>query len=249
MKKILFGLAAMSTLAFSAINLKSPTNETNTWMTGEIGAITVNGTITSAVPQVQYVVYASTTGDYDANGEALQLADFVISQKEVENVFSAENPKVYVKKVNGTQDGVENLLDTDVVKFKIEVEANRATRYSTDYFGKGGSLSFEATALLSDATLDEVATSVSSSLGNTTIIVEKTYGMFYYRSGSTNYYYYVTNGIKFESTENGVLQVVSAKAPYATGSKMGASQISAMENAFSSGKQLSNVRILVTVNA
>ena len=104
MKKILFGLAAMSTLAFSAINLTTPTNETNTWMTGELGAISVTGTVTSSVPQVQYVVYASTDGNYDANGDVLRLADFVIDANELENKFTADNPKVYVKKVNGTQD-------------------------------------------------------------------------------------------------------------------------------------------------
>ena len=212
MKKILFGLAAMSTLAFSAINLGNPTNETNTWMTGEVGAITVTGTITSAVPQVQYVVFASTTGTYDGTGETLDLADFVISRKAVENVFSAENPKVYVKRVNGDQNGTEELLDTDVVKFKMEIPSPRKF-YNSDYFGVNSGVTYEVFALFSDAELENIKTEFTKLAPSYTINIHKDAGMFY----NGEYFYRNPNGIRFESKENGVLQVVAAAAPNASG--------------------------------
>ena len=244
MKKILFGLAAMSTLAFSAINLTTPTNETNTWMTGELGAISVTGTVTSSVPQVQYVVYASTDGNYDANGDVLRLADFVIDANELENKFTADNPKVYVKKVNGTQDNVEELLDTDVVKFKIEADPSR-TAYSKDFFTVGGGVTFEATGLLADTTLQEVVDSFNS-LSSSTLLIDKASGMLFVR-GDRNYYYRISKGVRFESTEQGILQVVAADAPYAAGAVLG-NELPIITGLFSGGKEISNVRILVSVN-
>ena len=246
MKKILFGLAAMSTLAFSAIDLGNPTDGTNTWMTGEAGAIAVTGTITSAVPQVQYVVFASTTGTYDGTGETLDLADFVISRKAVENVFSAENPKVYVKRVNGDQNGTEELLDTDVVKFKVDVEKTR-TAYSTAYFGVNGGVTYEALALLDDATADELLNSIKDAMsGAYNLSFDKATGQF---KGNLTYAYRVPNGIKFASSTNGVLEVTASKSSYASGDAS-EGQAPYIEAALSGGKPVSStLRILVTVNA
>ena len=247
MKKILFGLAAMSTLAFSAINLGSPADKTNTWMTGDTGAIAVTGTITSAIPQVQYVIYASTDGNYNADGDTLKLSDFVVSSNALENKFIEENPKVYVKKVNGDKNGAEDLSDSDVVKFKVELEPTR-TSYNSSYFGLNGGVTYEATALLTDVVLQDIVNKcveMDASSG-------ATYGFEAGRGVLTNsgktYFYSIKNGIRFESKEQGVLQVIASQAPCANESSKLEAQIKTIETVLSSGKQITNVKILATVN-
>ncbi len=105
MKKILFGLAAMSTLAFSAgpVLTDSPVTGTNVFQPGinQTGKITVNGSFTTTVPVVKYVVYASTSDTYDGTSESttLELPAFILSDNALSNEFeSGDIPKIYVKK-------------------------------------------------------------------------------------------------------------------------------------------------------
>ncbi len=244
MKKILLGLAAVSTLAFSAIDLATPNNETNTWMTGQTGAITVNGTITSTVPQVQYVVFASTTGIYDGTGETLDLSNFILSKKPVEAVFSDTNPKLYVKRVNAAKNGTDELLDTDVVKFKVQLEASR-TAYNQNYWGVNEGITYEATALLADSTLEDILKVVNSQ--HPTIQINKAYGVL--TGAKIEVAYRVGNGIKFFSNTSGVLEIGVEPGPWAIGTSLSDSEVNSINTAFSGGKSITNVRILVTVNA
>ena len=84
-------------------------------------------------------------------------------------------------------------------------------------------------------------------LGSGTLSLDKTSGMLYIASGGRNYYYRVPKGVRFESTEQGILQVVAANAPYATGDTLG-NELPVITGLFSGGREISNVRILVSVN-
>ena len=118
MKKVLLGL-----LALSAVTMAKPSDLTQSPAVGgtvfeatQEGAIGMSGALTSTIPKVKYVVYASK--DNGATKEdVLQLADWVISQDITKAGFVGANPKVYVKRVVG---GTYGELDpAEIVEFKI----------------------------------------------------------------------------------------------------------------------------------
>lgn len=123
MKKVLLGL-----LATSAVTMSAPTDLTQVPGAGKTvfegtqeGAITITGKVTSTVPPVKYVVYASENNGATKE-DVLALKDFIISTKNTTAGFIAPNPKVYVKKVvsNGVAMDVANLDSTDKVLFKVK---------------------------------------------------------------------------------------------------------------------------------
>ena len=118
MKKVLLGL-----LALSAVTMAKPSDLTQSPAVGgtvfeatQEGAIGMSGALTSTIPKVKYVVYASK--DNGATKEdVLQLTDFILSQDAAKGGFIGANPKVYVKRVVG---GTYGELDTaENVEFKI----------------------------------------------------------------------------------------------------------------------------------
>ena len=240
MKKILFGLAAMSTLAFSAINLKSPTNETNTWMTGEIGAITVNGTITSAVPQVQYVVYASND-DGVTREDTLVLSDFIITQNEATCGFSAANPKIYVKRVAAGNAGVEELQGTDTVSFQIKTDSQYTGAAFTSWHKEGQSIELFPTSLVPRATLDAI---IDSGLLYEMVVSEKL-GILQNPQGDT--FYIQPKNIFVSQNSKGVIEFTSQARTLLPDGKV-TSMVNDIQKAFIGGVTLDNVRILVKLD-
>lgn len=132
MKKVLLGLLAMSAVSMAAVTdvTKPAVGGTDVFQTGQEGVIPVVGKLTSTVPVVKYVVFAS-----EDNGvtmlDTLNLKDFIMSSEaSVDGGFVAENPKVFVKRLNGNT--VEELKDTDNVQFnfiagKLAAELNGYT--------------------------------------------------------------------------------------------------------------------------
>ena len=129
MKKVLLGLLALSAVSMAAApNLGADaTAETNIFQSGQEGGISVTGTvITSDIPVVKYVVYASDD-EGTTKEDTLMLSDFLLSQNADVVGYTTLNPKVYVKRVTG-ETGKEAYVDLkkeDVVKFALGTEHAR----------------------------------------------------------------------------------------------------------------------------
>lgn len=159
MKKVLLGL-----LALSAVSMAAPTDLTKPAAAGttifeasQEGAIGITGTITSTVPTVKYVVFAST--DNGTNKEdVLTLTDFILAKDATKAGFVGANPKVYVKKVtsNGVTMGTADLEAADSVGFKLKT-ADFADASSTTWLTTG-SYEVSPTALVAKTMLDTLLT-------------------------------------------------------------------------------------------
>lgn len=130
MKKLLFGIISISTLAFAAqpTLTDDPTENTNVFQTGQFGQIAVKGNLSSDVPKLKYVVYSSVDGTYDGTtGEIWQLPEFTTfatTSSPGDNAIGfcgQVAPKLYVKKVNSANDNVIDLT-TEKVAFKLQLD-------------------------------------------------------------------------------------------------------------------------------
>ncbi len=134
---------ALSSISFSGIDLSQPAKEnTNLFQTGQIGAINVIGTITSTIPAVKYVVFASKTGNFQDAEKELNLPVFFITQdKDKSGFLEPPTTKIYVKRVSDT-DKVEDLTSKDFVEFKVTTESfiTRDWKWFGPYSNYSGSL-------------------------------------------------------------------------------------------------------------
>lgn len=213
MKKVLLGLLALS-------------------------AISITGKITSDVPVVKYVVYASPDGTADKS-DTLALNDFILSQTASKAGFGKTNPKIYVKRVTGAS-GAEayiNLESGDDVKFKIQGDAFYTALNSKAWIGNGQSAILSPTALLSKSTLEEIITATKIGFtvnehGDIMKDVKK---------------YRPMKVVNLQSQANGEFELTSPDATY-FGDQITVAEITAIETAFTGGKAISNAKILVKVD-
>ena len=154
MKKILIGLAAVSIMSFAAAPTltSDPTENTTVFQTEQLGEIAVKGNLSSQVPEVKYVVYASTTGQYDPDGDTIKLPPFIISNSVVDASkvgFAGETtPTVYVKKVNSSNDGVIDLDSTEKVYVKLVLDQSWGTFTSSLVTTWTNSITYDFTPFL-----------------------------------------------------------------------------------------------------
>lgn len=192
MKKVLLGLLALSAAAMAAApNLgATPTAETNVFKTGQTGAISINGTLTSEVPVIKYVVYAATDGGLTtAKEDILTLSSYVLSSVPTENKFSGTNPKVYVKRVTGTgaASTYADLSTSETAFFKLQGDPAYTTFNGAQAWVGEHQIgrTFNPTALLANATLGKI-------LSNLKVIDSSTFNDVIVSSDGT---LYINNGI------------------------------------------------------
>ncbi len=241
MKKILFGLIAVSAISFAAeVDLgATPTDGTNVFQTLQEGAISVTGKVTSDIPVIKYVVYAS-----DDNGvtkeDVLQLNDFVISHDSSLAGFKEENPKVYVKRVTGTtgQETVEELNSVEEIEFMVCLDSSKVSSQSS-WFGTSASFSTTAFELLVQDELNAVIAAVNSEL-NTSELRWGNKGFTVTDVGN----YRGGKDINFSVTEKGVLEITNGNNnETGLGDRM-----QVINKQFAGGKDIStNVKIAVRV--
>ena len=242
MKKILFGLAAMSTLAFSAIDLGSAANETNVWETGTNGKILVNGRVTSKVPIVKYVAYASADGQYTPDGNELTLPDFIISTKSNEGGFDGAVQKIYVKRVATGDTGVEELASGDDVSFKIDFNSLGYTSLTSiwlaagQYVDDGADDEISPFCLIPKTEMESILTNVSGVGINAFAFI--TQGSNFYKP---------TKILMIGSPENGVFEFKDTTYSFRT-PQTSESYINQIETAFAAGKVFTGVPVLVKVD-
>ncbi len=242
MKKILFGLAAMSTLAFSAIDLNTAADSTNVWETGNQGKIVVRGTLTSQIPVVRYVVYASEDGTYADTGDILTLPEFVLTTAASQGGFTDVVKKIYVKRVNDTKDGVKDLINEDVVSFKIDFAGRGYSKLTSDWIKKGENIlseaipDFPASVLISKTELENIVESEGFSVN--------AYGDIQVSSTS----YRPTKNLSISSTENSVLEFLTVNNSSVSRSPMSSTNAAKVETLFAGGRATTDLEVLVKVN-
>ena len=243
MKKVLLGLLALSAVSMAvAPNLgDAATAGTNVFQTGQEGAISITGKITSTIPVVKYVVYAS-----DDNGttkeDTLILKDFIVSQDDSTAGFTGTNPKMYVKRVGGTTgaETYEALEAGDDVKFKLEVDSFY-TGVVPVWTGTGGKIMIEPTGLLSKATLEEII----AASGNSTLMVSSAGSI----ADSTEAKHYRGKQlIQFDVIANGEIETKNLAQFAPASSTLDSADLAAVERGFAGGKAISNAKILVKVD-
>ena len=208
MKKILLGLLAVSAISFAAApNYGAAVAEgTTIFQTGQSGKIAVTGAVTSTIPVVKYVIFASKDGV--TADDTLALSTFTLSNDVNRNVFEDTNLKVYVKRVNGSNDGFVELSGTDIVEFSLERDGynmNDQNIFQNGWIQAGGKLEMLPLALLSDAKVNEIVQQAKASAPEL-----KVDGPFVYKELNATWQAYLQpNTIHFKHTTNGVLEIVA----------------------------------------
>ena len=238
MKRILLGLVAMSAISFAAAPDVSvdPADGTNVFSQIQTGHIPVKGKVTSNVPIVKYVVFASTGDGSTLTGaeSELQLSDFVISSNLSLAGFVDTNPTVYVRKVIAS-----NTLEVPTAEIGFRIKMDPAwtapltqTKYSD--FTTNGTVDFNFGMLMTKQKLEDML----PSLGDDKVLVSN-WGAFYIPSKSS----YITKQI------NAVISDATLK--FVDGSEMGGGSFdtalaSKVEASFAGGVDLeSNLLIEV----
>lgn len=255
MKKVLLGLLALSAAAMAAApNLgATPTAETNVFKTGQTGAISINGTITSEIPVIKYVVYAAADGGLTtAKEDILTLSNYVLSSVPAENKFSGTNPKVYVKRVTGTgaASTYADLSTSETAFFKIQGDpAYTAFNGAQVWVGESeAGQTFNPTALLANATLEKILSNlkvIDSSTFNDAIVSSD--GTLYISNG-INAHFGPANTKKFlalMSLNKGEAEVTYATTP--TKLWTSESMINPTLAQFAGGHPIGNAKILVKI--
>lgn len=162
MKKVLLGLLAMSAVSMAAAtDLTKPAQAgTDVFQGVQEGSISVTGKLTSDVPLVKYVIFASSDNGTTMNS-TLDLQDFVVtSNGSAKGGFVGTNPDVFVKRLNGTT--VKD-LDQAVDKVKFTFVGGELTGELNGFNGSreillnaGDSSIVRAVALWSNAMKTEI---------------------------------------------------------------------------------------------
>ncbi len=239
MKKVLLGLLATSvvTIAKPSDLAQIPAAGGTVFEATQEGAIGISGSLTSTLPPVKYVVYAS--GDNRTTKEdVLALPDFILSQDENKAGFVGVVPKVYVERIAG-RIGAETyakLDPTEIVKYGILIP-DYSSLVSLGQPSQGTYM-ISSTALISKKVLEEMITSNNALTGYTI----KNDGRLRHANGTT---FESSKIIKLSSPENGVIEIQAIKnsnnshQPYPT----------ELETAFLNGKQISSsIKVTVKVN-
>ncbi|MGL5413962.1 hypothetical protein [Cetobacterium sp.] len=209
MKKVLLGLLALSAVSMAAEPnlLATPTAGTPVFQTGQEGAIAIEGKLTATVPTIKYVVYASKDGGVTKE-DKLVLADFVMSQKEIEAKYTGENPKLYVKRIVPALGGVETgeLNPVDIVSFKMSGLTGSAWDTQNQWLNTvGANNNFLPEAMLSRATLEEIITAI----GDSNYHISNDWGGIELKDYSKAYR--IPNIPEIKVTEKGVLEIGKVK--------------------------------------
>lgn len=222
MKKILFGLVAMSMMTYAAApTLTNPATEnTNVFQTGQSGQIAVKGNLSSNVPQIKYVVYASLDGTYDAtSGEVWELPTWTTEAFEgyIAPSYSTELgfggqpvPKLYVKRVNGADNGTIELT-SETVSYKLLLDPAFGftnTDVIKDFSSTFSKTQFSIWSFMSYAQLEDIfAKAGLSSVLNIYTDSSSISAIAYPQKNGTDAWYYGGTLINFERESLGVLKI------------------------------------------
>lgn len=201
-KSLVLGALALSTASMAAApNLSAPAVEGTVIFNQNVpGSIQIKGTLTSEVPEVKYVIYASTDKDGIGNNKSdvLELPKFILSTKESSAGFGgATIPKVYVKRINGDATDVTDLSEQDKPAFQVVY--NSEFDRSSDFVEKGEVAVASAMSLGSRAAIDKLLVNAGdfklNQYGN---IRKQVYGSVFYQQAKD---------IAYTAIEKGVLEV------------------------------------------
>ncbi|MGL5723491.1 hypothetical protein [Cetobacterium sp.] len=243
MKKVLLGLLALSAVSMAAApNLgDDPTAGTNVFQNLQEGAISITGTLTSKVPVVKYVVFASEDNGVTKE-DTLMLKDFILATDSTSGFISA-NPKVYVKRVVGAA-GAEDYAELEIgddVSFKYEADSFYSDVNNKGWIAAGGEVkSIHALSLLSKDTLQDAInlTGVPGVVVTTTGTIATTNAAAMYKVGMQ---------LHFRSPVSGELEVAHMTST-STVPAFTAPTMTKFDNAFAGGKAITNAKILVKVD-
>lgn len=247
MKKVLLGLLALSAVSMAAApNLgAAATAGTNVFETGQQGAITVTGRISSDIPVIKYVVYASTDGTASPE-ENLVLPEFTLTKDVNTAGFAAASQNIYVKRVNGTN--YANLEPGDDVEFKLQVDPSYSAVNNGNWITLNNRVEIQPTALLSRATLGDALNAIKdlAAAGQSPIVTNE--GLIAYNTTGKFPAYLIPKSIEFSQKNRGVLEVKSVDRTILTNfDQFGDAQYNALNTFFASGKDISNAKVLVRV--
>lgn len=210
MKKVLLGLLALSAVSMAAATdlTKPATGGADVFQTGQEGAISITGTVTSDIPTVKYVVFASANGtDME---DTLTLPQFTMSENEATAGFKGGFPlqKVFVKRVSNANKAID-LADTDRVSMKVSGDpffTNISGGYAMKYIEidtPGEKFSMLPTAGLSKTKMEEIIENNPILKGN---FAPDTRGVFYKKSTASGYYA-GSKSLLFSAESKGVVKV------------------------------------------
>lgn len=240
MKKVLFGLLAMSAVAMSAqVNLgNAAATGTNIFEGGQEGVINIVGTLTSTLPPVKYVIFASSDSGTTMD-DTLQLTDFVVATNgsTAQSGFKGTNPKVYVKKIVG---GAATNLDVGtVVQYKFSGGSKPDLGFSNLLSNNGREFSVVPTALLSTTQLNSVITRSQVTTGLTA-------DGGYIKDASSNVFV-PKDAIFYKMDTDGSMTFTSKVATF-TGQRLSESDSQKLVNSFANGESFSDAKVKVKIN-
>lgn len=219
MKKSLIGLFALSLVAYALPAYNNPQNGTTVWETGDTGLIPVTATITSQLPIVRYVVFASNDEAGSDIQDSLTLKPYTITYEAATNIFTEANPKIFVKRVNDGANGFVELQPSDKVSFKIKKEglttADTAIS-SVNWFTAGKKVQMMATAFLTKSELEEKIKDVPLPSGGKALAIYNEGAIVVQMRDSAFPVYTGPNTVTFYHSSNGVLEVISESRTLAT---------------------------------
>lgn len=242
MKFILLVFLMGSVISMAAVpDLKAnPMSGTNVFKIGQEGSLNVTGTLTSEIPEIKYVAYASPDGITNKE-DILKLTDFILSSNESEIGFRGVNPKVYVKRV--TNGNYTDLDPNENVLFAVRLDYSKrlSPGYLLPWISNGKYQADYSTALVSKEILEAMFTEMGENGKN---LYLTSYGQIAYNDSGSNKYYQC--GSVRSTNTNNVLTITSSTTNNST---IPADIVSAIEKGFSKGKPVSNAHILVKIES
>lgn len=247
MKKVLLGLLAVSAVSMAAApNLgATPTNGTNVFQIGQGGAIKVTGRMSSTVPAVRYVIFATSDGGTTKESE-LALTEFVMTKPgQSGGGFKGTNPEVRVQRIEGGK--YAPLGASDRISFKIETEHTGVN--AQPWVATGGKTwALPATAFLSKGTMNTIMTD----LGSMGYLKVNNFGNFIWTEEGRECYYATDRAIIATSTTNGIIKVLDEKSTLDAKTAPMSTTYPAIQNKldtiFAGGKSGINAKIMVKID-
>lgn len=237
MKKVLLGLLAVSAVSMAAApDLNGPATEGgNVFQSNQQGAISVTGTVTSQVPVVKYVVFASENG-VDMK-DTLNLKEFIFTQtKEATGTgFQGNNDKIYVKRVENGQ--LSSLTTADNIEFKLNPN-NDFVYYNPQnqkWVSLGESVSVYPTQLMAKGDLQTIVSTIPNG------IMSLDGKIIFSEGGQAQGRDTIVAG----QLEKGEFEIRSVVASIDELDKLTTEQKAAVNNAFAGGKAINGLNILV----
>ena len=191
MKNFLFGLA-LSSIPLMAAKVDStqlPKDETSVFLTK--GKVNVKITLSTDVPTVRYVVFASSDGTLTNATDTLELPTFYIEFDKNSVPFYSDPNKIYVKKVEKGSLTVLKDLDTqEQVRLKVTLAGMDPSYsyYSNLKIGHGLNYPLPVTAFFTKAQLTGFATNAYNGMSQVTNIDVDYRGVIHARFNGTQRY-------------------------------------------------------------